>query len=89
MNENALSPRSLLRRSPLLPGESLGSLLARLVKRNGYDAPYTMQLLVLPELEGRLNYKQENWDNLSRPFRHKTVCVKRKQRHLIVENRAT
>lgn len=66
------NPKPLLRRSPLLPGESLASLLARLIRLNSYDAPYTLRLLVLPELEGRLNYKQENWDNLSRPFRQRT-----------------
>jgi hypothetical protein len=67
-------PRSytLLRRSPLLPGESLGSLLARLARLNGYETLYTVMLLVLPELSGRRNYKHENWDNLARPFRART-----------------
>lgn len=72
MNTTSPLPYTLLRRSPLMPGESLGSLLARLVKCNGYDAPYTLQLLVSPELSGRRSYKQENWDNMARPFRART-----------------
>ena len=72
MSKKAPSPQCLLRRSPLLPGESLSSLLARLVQLNGYETLNTFRLLVLPELAGRRSYKQENWDNLHRPFRQRT-----------------
>ena len=38
-------PKRLLRRSPLLPGESLSSLLARLTRLNYYDSPTTIEWL--------------------------------------------
>lgn len=72
MNNTSPLSYTLLRRSPILPGESLGSLLARLARLNGYETLNTVMLLVLPELSGRRNYKQENWDNLARPFRART-----------------
>lgn len=44
-------PKRLLRRSPLLPGESLSSLLARLTRLNYYDSPTTIEWLCQRGLE--------------------------------------
>ena len=44
-------PKRLLRRSPLLPGESLSSLLARLARLNYYDPPTIIEWLCQRGLE--------------------------------------
>jgi hypothetical protein len=46
-------PIPLLRRSPLYPGESLPSLLIRLLKRNHYDTPRRLDELILNTPKGR------------------------------------
>lgn len=46
-------PSALLRRRPLLPGESLSSLLMRLAKANNYDAPYILIGLALAKGAGQ------------------------------------
>jgi hypothetical protein len=45
--------RPLLRRSPLEPGESLPSLLARLKILNGYSSPALLERLILPDYPDR------------------------------------
>jgi len=49
----SMFPTPLLRRRPLLPGESLASLLMRLAKVNNYDAPYILIGLALAQGAGQ------------------------------------
>lgn len=56
--------RSLVIRSPLLPGESLASLLLRLAKENCYDSPRAVMQLCRQQLYGS--------DNITRPTQTET-----------------
>lgn len=49
------APRPLLRRSPLLPDESLPSLVARLAWLNGYDPPTLLDRFCLAEVPPHLS----------------------------------
>ena len=62
-------PQPLLRRSPLQPGESLPSLLARLVELNRYDRFTFLSLCFLVPKTGR---KTTRLDNLDRPLKVST-----------------
>lgn len=65
MTENSLTPRPLLCRIPLLPGESLWSYLARLVTANCYDPPSMLTRLCAR----RLGAKSLHANSLIHPYR--------------------